>query len=478
MCGNYFIPLLISGRKMPILIFLGATGTVTGSRYLLKTERKQYLIDCGLFQGLKELRRRNWDAFPIPPQTIDAVILTHAHIDHTGYLPCLVKNGFKGPVYSTPATADLCQIMLPDSAHLQEEDAEYANKKHFTKHSPALPLYTIDDAQKALDLFKPVPYGSILQLDDDVSLTFRDAGHILGSAFIDLRVPIDGETRRVLFSGDLGRPNQPILRDPHTVFGTDYLVVESTYGDRLHGNESIKKAVARVINESVQRGGVLVVPSFAVGRTQELLYTIRELEDENQIPRLPIYVDSPMAVNATQIFIKNKQDYDLESKVLELEGKDILQTAKLHFAQLQNQSKAINDIKSKAIIISASGMVTGGRILHHLLNRLPSPKNTVLFIGYQAEGTRGRTILEGASSVKIHGQFVPIRAHIENISGFSAHADYNETLAWLSSFNFAPRKVFIVHGEAAQSRSLGEKINRQFGWPIEVPEYLSHYDLN
>lgn len=463
---------------MPSLKFLGATGTVTGSRYLLTTERKRYLIDCGLFQGLKQLRLRNWEPFPIPPETIDAVILTHAHIDHTGYLPCLVKNGFRGSVYTTTATTDLCQIMLPDSAHLQEEDAYYANKKHFSKHATALPLYTLDDAKKALDLFTPVAYGSVLNLDDGISLTFRDAGHILGSAFIDFRLDVNGQIRRLLFSGDLGRPNQPILRDPHTVFGTDYLVVESTYGNRLHGSEDTKKAVARVINDSARRGGVLVVPSFAVGRTQELLFTIRELEEENQIPRLPIYVDSPMAVNATQIFMKNKQDYDLESKVLELEGKDILQTAKLHFSRTQPQSRAINELRNNAIIISASGMVTGGRILHHLFNRLPSPKNTVLFIGYQAEGTRGRTIQEGADSVKIHGQFVPIRAHVESISGFSAHADYNETLAWLSSFNTAPRKVFIVHGEPEQSRSLGEKIGKQFGWPIEIPEYLNQYELD
>jgi len=470
--------MLFMEKKMPSLTFLGATGTVTGSRFLLKTNSKQYLIDCGLFQGLKELRLRNWEPFPVAPDTIDAVILTHAHIDHTGYLPCLVKNGFHGPVYATTATTDLCQIMLPDSAHLQEEDAAYANKKHFTKHSPALPLYTGEDAKKAVSLFKPIPYGSVLNLDDGVSLTFRDAGHILGSAFVDIRLQNDGKELRLLFSGDLGRPNQPILRDPHTVFSADYLVIESTYGDRLHGSADTKKEVARIINESIERGGVLVIPSFAVGRTQELLYTIRELEETNLIPHLPIYVDSPMAINATQIFIKNKQDYDLESKVLELEGKAILQTAKLHFAQTQQQSKAINAINNRAIIISASGMVTGGRILHHMFNRLPNPKNTVLFIGYQALGTRGRTILEGAESVKIHGQYVPIRAHVENISGFSAHADYNEILAWLASFNNAPRKVFIVHGEPEQSRSLGDKIRSQFNWATETPEYLSRFELN
>ena len=463
---------------MPSLTFLGATGTVTGSRFLLKTAHKQYLIDCGLFQGLKELRLRNWEPFPISPEDIDAVILTHAHIDHTGYLPRLVHYGFKGTIYATTATTDLCQILLPDSAHLQEEDAEYANKKHFSKHSPALPLYTTEDALQALELFTPIAYGSRLQLDDGVSLTFRDAGHILGSSFIDLRLPIDGEERRLLFSGDLGRPNQPILRDPHTVFGADYLIVESTYGDRLHGNEDPKEVMARIINESIRRGGVLLIPSFAVGRTQELLYTIRELEEANRIPHLPIYMDSPLAIKATKIFSKNKQDFDLKSKTLELKGKNVLETAQLHFAQTQEESKAINKIKSNAIIISASGMATGGRILHHLFNRLPDPKNTVLFIGYQAVGTRGRTILDGAESVKIHGQYVPIRAHIESTSCFSAHADYHEILAWLSNFNSGPRKVFIVHGEPEPARSLSDKINQHFGWSTELPEYLSQYQIS
>ncbi len=462
---------------MPSLTFLGATGTVTGSRFLLKTAHKQYLIDCGLFQGLKELRLRNWEPFPISPEDIDAVILTHAHIDHTGYLPRLVHYGFKGTIYATTATTDLCQILLPDSAHLQEEDAEYANKKHFSKHSPALPLYTTEDALQALELFTPIAYGSRLQLDDGVSLTFQDAGHILGSSFIDLRLPIDGEERRLLFSGDLGRPNQPILRDPHTVFGADYLIVESTYGDRLHGNEDPKEVMARIINESVRRGGVLLIPSFAVGRTQELLYTIRELEEANRIPHLSIYMDSPLAIKATKIFSKNKQDFDLKSKTLELKGKNVLETAQLHFAQTQEESKAINKIKSNAIIISASGMATGGRILHHLFNRLPDPKNTVLFIGYQAVGTRGRTILDGAESVKIHGQYVPIRAHIESTSCFSAHADYHEILAWLSNFNSVPRKVFIVHGEPEPARSLSDKINQHFGWSTELPEYLGQYQI-
>jgi len=463
---------------MAKLTFLGATGTVTGSKYLLEADGKKLLIDCGMFQGLKELRLRNWEDFPIDPTSIDAVILTHAHIDHTGYLPKLVQLGFKGIVYATPATADLCQVMLPDSAHLQEEDAKYANKKQFSKHETALPLYNLTDAENALRLFEPLPYGKLIELSPNVTLCYRDAGHILGSAFVDIRVKQEDGERRILFSGDLGRPAQPILRDPHTVFGTDYLVLESTYGNRLHGETDRKEDLAKVINDSYERGGVLVIPSFAVGRTQELLYTIRELENEKRIPIMPIFVDSPMAINATNVFMKNTQDHDMESKLAKLKGIDILKTTDLRFAKTAEQSKAINNIFGKAIIISASGMVTGGRILHHLFNRLANPNNTVLFIGYQAEGTRGRTILEGAESVKIHGQQVPVKAHIEQISGFSAHADYNEILAWLSSFNEAPRKIFIVHGEASQSAALGERIQASFNWETAIPKYLETYDLD
>jgi len=463
---------------MAKLTFLGATGTVTGSKYLLEADGKKLLIDCGMFQGLKELRLRNWQDFPVDPTSIDAVILTHAHIDHSGYLPKLVQMGFKGIVYATPATMDLCQIMLPDSAHLQEEDAKYANKKRFSKHETALPLYGLTDAENALGLFQSLPYGKLIELSPNVTLCYRDAGHILGSAFVDIWVKQKDGERRILFSGDLGRPAQPILRDPHTVFGTDYLILESTYGDRLHGETDRKEDLAKVINASYERGGVLVIPSFAVGRTQELLYTIRELENEKRIPFMPIFVDSPMAINATTVFMKNSQDHDMESKVAELKGIDILKTSDLRFTRTAEQSKMINNIPGKAIIISASGMVTGGRILHHLFNRLANPNNTVLFIGYQAEGTRGRTIMEGAESVKIHGQQIVVKAHIEQIGGFSAHADYNEILAWLSSFNEAPRKIFIVHGEASQSVALSERIHTSFNWETAIPKYLESVELN
>ena len=457
--------------------FMGATGTVTGSKTLLELDGKKFLIDCGMFQGLKRLRLMNWEAFPIPLEEIDAIILTHAHIDHSGYIPRLVKYGYRNKIIATPTTTDLCKIMLIDSAHLQEVDAEYANFKRFSKHKPALPLYTIEDAQASLELFEGLPYGERISLTANMTLTFRDAGHILGSAFADIRVSVGGEEKRILFTGDLGRPSQPILRDPHTVYNVDYLVIESTYGDRLHEDNSVKDELAKVVNESVERGGVLVIPSFAVGRTQTILFYLRELEKEGRIPVLPVYVDSPMAIEATEIFKKHFEDYDLESKKLKIEGEDIFSTTHLRFMKTREQSVSLNKVKEKAIIISASGMVTGGRILHHLERLLPSEKNTVLFIGYQAEGTRGRAILEGAESIKIHGKHVPVRAKIENITGFSAHADYNEILAWLSNFHRAPRKVFIIHGEKPQSEALASRIQAMFGWEVEIPEFMSEYVL-
>ncbi|MBO8131212.1 MAG: MBL fold metallo-hydrolase [Candidatus Marinimicrobia bacterium] len=459
------------------LKFMGATGTVTGSKTLLEVDNSRFLIDCGMFQGLKKLRLMNWEDFPIDVNTIDKIILTHAHIDHSGYIPRLVKYGFRKEIIATSTTTDLCRIMLLDSAHLQEEDAEYANFKKFSKHTPALPLYTSEDAQKAIGLFNPLPYGKTIKLADNIDVTFRDAGHILGSAFADIRVKIKGNERRILFTGDLGRPGQPILRDPHTVFGTDYLIIESTYGNRLHERNNIKERLAEVINQSADRGGILVVPSFAVGRTQTLLFYIRELEKEGKIPLLPVYIDSPMAIEATNIFRKHFEDYDLESKVLEIGGEDIFQTSNLHFMKTREQSVSLNKLKSNAIIISASGMVTGGRILHHLERLLPDEKNTVLFIGYQAEGTRGRLILDRAETVKIHGKHIPVRAKVENITGFSAHADYNEILAWLSNFYNPPKKVFIIHGEPDQSKALASRINAMFGWETIIPNYLDEFEI-
>ncbi len=463
---------------MAKLAFLGAAGTVTGSRFLLETHGQKMLIDCGMFQGLKKNRLKNWDPFPVAPSEIDRVLLTHAHIDHSGYLPRLCKEGFAGKIHCTHATADLCDIMLRDSGFLQEEDAYWANKRKFSKHEPALPLYTVEDAEKSLTQFESVYYGEDLYLSEGLRIKFKDAGHILGSSIIDIKSTKGKKRTKIVFSGDLGRPGRPILRDPVQVFEVDYLVVESTYGDRLHGEKSPEEELARVINESVERGGMLVIPSFAVGRTQEILYCIRELEEQAKIPTLPIYVDSPMAINATEVFEKRKGDYDLEAKVLELNGKHILQPHNLNFCKDKEKSKQLHNKKGPGLIISASGMVEGGRILHHMMHRLPQSNNTILFIGYQAEGTRGRTLSEGKPSVKIHGQQVQVRAHVEIISGFSAHADYNETLAWLMGFNRPPLKTFIIHGEPDSSKALAKKIEGTLGWEVVIPEYNQEFSID
>jgi len=463
---------------MAQLTFLGANGTVTGSRFLLDAEKIKLLIDCGLFQGLKQDRLKNWEPFPVPPAEIDRVLLTHAHLDHSGYLPRFIKQGFAGKVHCTWSTFDLCKLMLRDSGHLQEEDAYWANKKKFSKHEPALPLYTVEDAENSLKYFDPVFYGQDLFVTDSLRVEFRDAGHILGSSFVDIKNTANNRIRKILFSGDLGRPSRPILRNPVQVFEVDYLVLESTYGDRLHDPKPPEEELARVINESVKRGGSLVIPSFAVGRTQELLFCIRELEEQGKILSLPVFVDSPMAIDATMVFEKRKGDYDLESRVLELEGKNILKTRQMKFCRSTEESKQLDEQKNPGIIISASGMVEGGRILHHLAHRLPHPQNTVLFIGFQAAGTRGRTIVEGKPTVKIHGQQIPIRAKIENISGFSAHADYNETLAWLMGFNRPPLKTFIVHGEPEAAKALAEKIKNRFGWDVIIPKFKESFEID
>ncbi|MBN2383078.1 MBL fold metallo-hydrolase [bacterium] len=463
---------------MANLTFFGATGTVTGSRFLLEIEGQRVLIDCGLFQGLKENRLKNWDPFPVPAAEIDRVFLTHAHIDHTGYLPRLCREGFGGPVHCTHATADLCDIMLRDSAHIQEEDAYWANKKGYSKHKPALPLYTIADAEQAISQLSPLHYGEDFFLNDATRAKFKDVGHILGSALIDFKKSYGQESRKIIFSGDFGRPKKLILKEPTQVYDVDYLVIESTYGDRLHEEGDPINELARVINESVERGGVLLVPAFAVGRTQTLLYVIRELEETGRIPSLPVFVDSPMAINVTDIFNQRISDQNMLCRLKTLTGKNIYQPQQLKMTQTRDESKSINKINSRAIILSASGMATAGRILHHLENRLAHPKNTVLFIGYQAEGTRGRTLLEGAETVKIHGHEIPVKAKIEMISGYSGHADYNEILAWLMGFNKPPQKTFIVHGEPHAARSMAEKIREHFGWDVVTPSFGESFQLN
>jgi metallo-beta-lactamase family protein len=462
---------------MAKITFLGATGTVTGSRFHLEIDGKNLLIDCGMFQGPKDLRLKNWEDFPVSPSRFDYVLLTHAHIDHSGYLPKFVKEGFCGKIICTQATAKLCRLMLKDSAHIQEEDAKWANKKGFSKHSPALPLYTAEDAEKAIELFQPIYYGDHFNISENTRLKFHDSGHILGSALIDIKTKTSDRSRKILFSGDLGRPEMPVLNDPAQVYNVDYLILESTYGNRLHESSDPISDLARVIRESMERNGALVIPAFSVGRTQTLLYLLRLLAEEKKIPSLPIYVDSPMAIETLQIFEKHLPDFDLSARVQKLEGKDIFRPLNLHLCPSVEDSKKINTIKSGCIIISASGMITGGRILHHLAQRLPDQNNTVLLIGYQAEGTRGRTIMEKKETVKIHGSEVPIKARIEMIDGFSGHADYNEILAWLMPFNITPKTTFLVHGERDASSSLAEKIKQNYQWKVNVPQMGESFEL-
>jgi len=463
---------------MAQITFYGAVGTVTGSRHLLELNGNKVLVDCGSFQGGKEKRLRNWEPFPVSAGEIDRIILTHAHIDHSGHIPRLCREGFNGAIHSTHATRDLADILLRDSAHLQEEDARRANEKGYTKHKPALPLYTVEDAEAAMNLFSPVHYGELIPLGETARIRFRDAGHILGAGLVDVKTVSGDKSRKILFSGDIGRPDQPVLSDPVQVYNVDYLVLESTYGDRLHDNKNPKDELARVITESIDRGGVLIIPSFAVGRTQAILYVIRELEEAGDIPSLPVWVDSPMSIRATEVFEEHLEDLDISARRLTLEGTKPFRPKQIHFSLSRKESIAINEIRKRAIIISSSGMATGGRVLHHLVQRLPNPDNTILFIGYQAEGTRGRTIMEGGKSVKIHGNEVPVRARIESISGYSGHGDYNEILAWLMAFNRPPEKTFIVHGEPEASQAMAEKIRRRFGWEVVLPTFGEPYPLS
>lgn len=459
------------------LTFLGAAGTVTGSRHLIELNDKRLLVDCGLFQGPKKNRLKNWEPFPVEPSSLDAVMLTHAHIDHTGFLPAIVKHGFKGPIYCTKATADLAAILLPDTGHLQEEEAKWANKKGYSKHRPAKPLFTEEDARKVLPMLHPVEYGMHFEPAPQVRAKYRDAGHILGSGYLDLKHISGRSSRKIVFSGDLGRPTDAILRPPSTPYNVDYLVLESTYGDRLHSSQFSVDELARVVNESVEREGVLVIPSFAVGRAQTLLYVLRELEEAGKIPELPVYLDSPMANQALSVHRSHIADLNLVCRKKSLSGVRLFHPKNLQLSVSREQSMAINKVRKGAVIISASGMVTGGRILHHLRERLPDSRNTVLFIGYQAEGTRGKTIVAGKESVRMFGQEVEIKARVENIDGFSGHADYREILAWLMGFNKAPERIFLVHGEPHSATALAGHIQSQFKWDVTVPAEDDHVVL-
>ncbi|HJZ69095.1 MAG TPA: MBL fold metallo-hydrolase, partial [Blastocatellia bacterium] len=444
---------------MATLQFLGATGTVTGSKYLLEVSGSRVLIDCGLFQGLKELRSRNWENLPIKPGSINWVLLTHAHIDHSGYLPRLVRDGFTGPVFATTATVDLLKILLPDSAKLQEEDAEYANRKGFSSHRPALPLYDEQDARAALKQVHKVSYNEELRLNKFIAARFVPAGHILGSSFIEINITEpDRPPVKIVFSGDLGRYDEPILNDPAPESEADYLLVESTYGNRLHDRANPKDRLAEIINATVKRGGKIIVPAFAIGRTQLLVYYLRELEDEGRIPVLPVTVDSPMGAETTRIYARHHEDHDLDLERLENLHKNPLATRNFSLVQGRGGSKALNEQTGPAIIISASGMATGGRVLHHLARWLPDPASAVILVGYQAGGTRGRRLQDGEKQIRIHAQSVPVGAHIETISSLSAHADSNEIMRWLGGFKRPPRRTFVIHGEPDSAEALRDRI--------------------
>lgn len=459
--------------------FLGAARTVTGSKFVVDTGQSRFMVDCGMFQGAKKLRLLNWDKFAVDPASVDSVVLTHAHIDHVGMLPRFVRDGFRGEVWTTPATRELAEITLTDAAYLQEEDARFANKKGFSKHKPALPLYTSEDAERAIQRLRSLGYGADGVISRDTSIRFLDAGHILGSGIVRAEIKNGGKPLRIVFSGDLGRYRAKILRDPSPMEETDYLVVESTYGNRLHPEEGTRKELAQIINDTAKRGGSLVVPAFALGRTQTLLYYIRELKASEQIPDLPIYVDSPMAVDVTRLFCDYIEDFDKEAQSLfRSTGRCPILSPNLHLVRSTEESKKLNESLFPAVIISASGMATGGRVLHHLKKRLPDPRNAVLFIGFQANGTRGQLLKSGVREIKIHGQQIPVRAKILAMESFSAHADGREILRWLRTFPSPPKRTFVVHGELDSSEALASEIHQALGWATHIPDHLEKADLS
>ena len=449
----------------PTLTFLGAAGTVTGSKYLIRANGRELLLDCGLFQGLKDLRLRNWSPPRFTPADLDAVVLSHAHIDHSGYLPVLARDGFRGPVFCTPGTQDLLRVLLLDAAKLQEEEAATANRYRYSKHHPALPLFESEDAERALALTDARRYGEPFAVTPDVRALFRRAGHILGAATVELALP----GTRLVFSGDLGRWDRPILRDPELVPEADVVLVESTYGDRTHPPDPAGE-LARVVRDAAGRGGALLIPAFAVGRAQELLWTLRQLEEAGRIPVLPVFLDSPMAIDVTDIYGRHPEDHDAEMGSLLAAHRRPLSPRQFTFVRTPQESKALNARQGPMIVISASGMATGGRILHHLKKRLPDAETTVLLAGFQAADTRGRKLRDGARELRIHGESVPVRATIETIDGLSAHADREGLLRWCAGFETAPRRVYVVHGEPEAARSLAEAIRTRFGWTVAVAE--------
>jgi metallo-beta-lactamase family protein len=461
---------------MPSIRFLGAAGTVTGSRFLVEWGAARVLVDAGLFQGPKELRLRNRAPWPVPAASISAAVLTHAHIDHAGALPLLVVQGFRGAAWCTPATRDLSALLLPDSGRLQEEEARYANARGYSKHAPgALPLYSEADALAALPALAPLRHGERREIAPGVSIRLHRAGHILGSATVEMELS-GPATARILFSGDLGRYGAPILPDPEPGVAVDALVLESTYAGRRHPETAPAEVLRAEVHRAVAQGGALVVPAFAVGRCQEVLFTLRALERRRAIPEIPIFLDSPMAVDATPVFLAHREEHDAELARFLAEGEEPLRPAKLAFARTPGQSKAINDVRGPCVILSASGMATGGRVLHHLARRLPDPRTTVLLVGYQAAGTRGWSLQNGAATLRIHGEDVPVKARVASIEGFSAHADEAEISRWLATFPSPPRRTFLVHGEPAALVSAKARMDR-LGWAAHVPRHLEEIAL-
>jgi metallo-beta-lactamase family protein len=461
---------------MPRITFLGAAGTVTGSKYLIEANGKRLLVDCGLFQGERELTQRNWQQLPQDPSTIDMAVLTHAHLDHTGYLPRVVSDGFRGPIFANAATQELCALLLPDSAHLMEEDAEHAASHGYSSHKPPLPLYTQEQVVATLKQFASLPRLGECRLSPEFLIRAHDAGHILGSSSLELVVTEAGKNTTILFSGDVGRYDQPLLKDPEKPPAADFVLCESTYGDRDHPTQPPPDAaLADVINRVAHRGGVIVVPAFAVDRTQLLLYDIRRLERSKRIPALPIYMDSPMAIDVTDIYRRHGEDLKIGTQELQSEA---FSSPAVHVMRSPEQSKQINDVHTPAIIISASGMATGGRVLHHLAQRLPDARNCVLLAGFQAEGTRGRALEEGAKSIQIHGQNVPVRAEVVNLRQFSAHAGRSELMRWLKGIPAAPKQLFLVHGEPAAAKALESAVQSELHWPVTLPNYLQSFDLS
>lgn len=467
---------------MASISFWGGAGTVTGSKYLVETEKARVLIDCGMFQGLKELRELNWQDPPFDARALNAVLITHAHIDHTGYLPRLIRHGFKGPVYCSRGTAELLKIMLPDAARLQEEDADFRNRHNLTMHKPALPLYTEEDAEAALALVKPVANtGEPITVAPGIVGSFRIAGHILGSSLVLLEIEHAGEAgkgRRVLFSGDLGHYNQPIIPDPTPPPPCDYLLVESTYGNRLHDPENPKVTLARIINDAAARNAPILIPAFAVGRTQEIVYLIRELEDEKTIPVLPVVVDSPMAAATTRAYAARVEEHDEDYASLVAKQRHPMRTRSMTTSSSRQESKKLNDARGARIIISSSGMMTGGRVLHHAIRLVPDPETTIVFVGFQAAGTVGRRILDGEQTVRIMKQEIPVRCRIAKIGGFSAHADWKEVLRWLEGMaSGVPSRTFLTHGEPEAADAMAEHIKERFGWHVHVPHYGERFEL-